>query len=75
MAKHIMNMYEQVTIYQGKSADALSGYAYRFFHKGVTQRFLLFLDGLTKAETIVRRSTEQQAALVATNRQSSIRER
>lgn len=79
LARMILKMYDEVKLYQGKSGDALAGYAY-CYHKireDLSKRplFLFFQDGLTTDEDITKRSTEQQAALVAANRTNSIRER
>ena len=71
MAKFIMTNYEELKVYQGKSGDALAGYAYNFHKEG---KFLLFLDGLVINDPIVRKSTEEPVSIAAASR-SSIRER
>jgi hypothetical protein len=63
LAKHLMSMYESLTLYQGRSCDALASYAYCYLkEKGGTMQpyFLFFTDGLTTDEVLVRKSQDNE---------------
>lgn len=65
-----------MTIYQGRSGDAIAGYAYCYFKvakngETVKPHFLFFLDGMTTNEVVVKRNTDQQAAMIAQVRSSN----
>ena len=56
-AKFLMQMYDQLTIYQGRSENPLAGYAYSYLKEvetgGTQTLFMYFLDGITIDETLI----------------------
>ena len=56
-AKFLMQMYDQLTIYQGRSENPLAGYAYSYLKEvetgGTQTLFMYFLDGMTINETLI----------------------